>query len=50
VLPVFAQLPFCELLEEVEPCEPSADFIFAPGHADATLLAKMNAITAAILK
>jgi len=24
--------------------------VFAPGHADAALLAKMNAITAAILK
>jgi hypothetical protein len=34
----------------VEPCEPSADFAFAPGHADAALLANMNAITAAILK
>jgi hypothetical protein len=45
-----AQLPFCELLEWVEPCEPSADFDFAPGQADAALLAKMNAITAAILK
>jgi hypothetical protein len=44
------QPPFCELLEWVEPCEPSADFEFAPGQADAALLAKMNAIAAAILK
>jgi hypothetical protein len=44
------QLPFWELLEWVDPCEPSADFDFAPGQADAALLAKMNAITAAILK
>lgn len=31
-------------------CDPSADFAFAPGHADAALLATKNAITAAILK
>jgi hypothetical protein len=37
-------------LEEVEPCDPSADFAFAPGQADAALLAAKNAITAAILK
>jgi len=37
-------------LEVVEPCDPSADFIFAPGQADAALLATRNAITAAILK
>jgi hypothetical protein len=36
-------------LEVVEACESSV-FVFAPGHADAALLAKMNAITAAILK
>jgi hypothetical protein len=47
---VFAQLPVCEVLEWVEPCEPSADFIFAPGQADAALAAKMNAIAAASLK
>jgi hypothetical protein len=45
-----SQLPFCEPLEWVELCEPSADFDFAPGHADAALLAKTNAIAAAILK
>jgi hypothetical protein len=45
-----SQLPFCEPLEWVELCEPSADFEFAPGHADAALLAKTNAIAAAILK
>jgi hypothetical protein len=38
------------VLEWVEPCEPSADFIFAPGQADAALAAKMNAIAAASLK
>jgi hypothetical protein len=37
-------------LEVVELCDPSADFIAAPGQADAALLAKMSAITAAILK
>jgi hypothetical protein len=31
-------------------CDPSAAFAFAPGHADAALLATQNAITAAILK
>jgi hypothetical protein len=36
-------------LEVVFACESSV-FVFAPGHADAALLAKMNAITAAILK
>jgi hypothetical protein len=45
-----SQPPFCGLLEWVELCEPSADFDFAPGHADAALLAKTNAIAAAILK
>jgi hypothetical protein len=50
VLPVPAQLPFCVPLEWVEPCEPSADFIFAPGQADAALLARMNAIAAASLR
>jgi hypothetical protein len=37
-------------LEAVEPGDPSADFAFAPGQADAALLASRNAITAAILK
>jgi hypothetical protein len=36
-------------LEVVLACESSV-FVFAPGQADAALLAKMNAITAAILK
>lgn len=44
-----ARYPPLLVLEVVEACESSV-FVFAPGHADAALLAKMNAITAAILK